>query len=304
MYKNINLKVLYDLIEPLSEINNMIGLIDVKKKIIGQILYFVQGYHNMGKQCNACDNCELNITCMKNQSDMLHTVITGVPGTGKTILAKNIAKLYNKMGILESDKFVSVSRSDLIGRYLGETAIKTQQCIDKADGGVLFIDEAYSLGNSGNKDIYSKECIDTLTKNLSEKRTFICIIAGYKKSLDDCFFNHNEGLSRRFAFRYDLETYKYVELYKIFEQKINLGGFKISATDFNNEILNLFKRHEQTFVYGGGDMETLFLKTKLTHSRNINITQNDKYIISYNDINEGIQDMILHRDKHHPSYIM
>ena len=112
---------------------------------------------------------------------MLHCVIEGPPGVGKTEVAKILGQIYRKMGILTSDKFKSVKRSHLIGGYLGQTAIKTQKVLDECNGGVLFIDEAYSLGNSEGKDSYSKECIDTLTAHLSEnKQNFICIIAGYK----------------------------------------------------------------------------------------------------------------------------
>jgi flagellar biosynthesis GTPase FlhF len=294
MFYNINLKILFDLIDPLTEIKNMIGLTEIKNKIIDQILYFLQGYHNKGKKCDKCDNCKENITCMKNQDDMLHTVITGAPGVGKTMLAKKLGMLYKKIGILATDKFNIVSRSDLIGKYLGETAIKTQQAIDNADGGVLFIDEAYSLGNTGHKDSFSKECIDTLTKNLSEKKTFICIIAGYKEALNDCLFKHNEGLSRRFTFRYELESYKWRELKQIFESKIKQDGFELKC---NDEIDLLFRKNVEKFTNNGGDMETLYIKSKLSHCRNIIMDKDNQFALTYDDIKNGMDDLIATREK-------
>lgn len=289
MFYNINLRVLHGLTESLNDINNIIGMKNVKDKLVDQILYFLQGYHNKGKKCLECIDCDFGITCMKNQSDMLHTAITGPPGVGKTMLAKHLAILYNKMGILKTNKFKIVSRSDLVGKYLGETAMKTQSVIDEADGGVLFIDEAYSLGNTGERDFYSKECIDTLTKNLSEKKTFICIIAGYKESLEKCFFSHNEGLSRRFTFRYDLEKYSWDELKKIFEIKVKQENFSIK---YNAEIDEMFRNNEKYFINNGGDMETLYLKTKMAHCRNILIKPEEQFILNTDDVKKGIQDLI------------
>ena len=100
----------------------------------------------------------------------------------------------NKRNIYGENKyeFKIVKRSDLIGKYLGHTAAKTQKVIDSCKGGVLFIDEAYSLGNPEGRDSFSKECIDTINQNLTEnKANLLCIIAGYKDALDKCFFAYN-----------------------------------------------------------------------------------------------------------------
>ena len=121
------------------------------------------------------------------------------------------------------DEFIFriVKRADLIGKYLGHTAAKTQEVIDSCKGGVLFIDEAYSLGNAEGRDSFSKECIDTLNQNLSEnKNNLLCIIAGYKESLEKCFFSYNEGLNRRFSFRYNIEPYSAEQLRDIFLCKL------------------------------------------------------------------------------------
>src|SRR4029078_8344221 len=126
------------------------------------------------------------------------------------------SKVYKEMGVLSKGHFTLVTRSDLIAKYLGQTAIKTQEVINNCEGGVMFIDEAYALGHSEGRDSFSKECLDTLNQNLSEKRDFLCIIAGYKDALEKCFFSMNDGLARRFNFRYDIESYTPEELMEIF----------------------------------------------------------------------------------------
>ena len=131
------MKCLNRMVEPLEGLNKMIGMHLVKKNIVDHILFFLQKLDN-------------------GLNNMLHTVIQGPPGTGKTELGKILSKIYLAMGILKNDIFRVVKRADLIGKYLGHTAQKTQKVIDSCKGGVMFIDEAYSLGNSEGRDIYSK----------------------------------------------------------------------------------------------------------------------------------------------------
>ena len=308
-YDGINLRILCNLVAPLSELNSMIGLSTVKIHMVDQILFFIRGYQSKGK-CGKCIDCSFDLPCPKNQKDMLHTVISGPPGTGKTELGKILGKIYKGMGILSNDKFKSVGRSDLIAGYLGQTATKTQKVIDNCSGGVLFIDEAYSLGNEELRDSFSKECIDTLNQNLSERRDFLCIIAGYKKQLEKCFFAYNDGLRRRFTFRYDLIPYKWNELKQIFELKVKLGEFKmcyLKESDDSNEMLelkdkenkqieDLFKKNKKFFPNNGGDIETLFLNCKIVHSRTITNKIDDKFILSVDDITKGIEKFVLNRD--------
>lgn len=202
-YNGLNLRVLCNLIKPLTDLKNMIGLSDVKTKIVDQILYFVQNYNDTG--CGKCVDCRYHLPCMKGHEDMLHTVITGGPGVGKSELAKIIGRIYKEMGILSKGTFKEVTRADLIGEYLGQTTQKTKSVIDGVSGGVLFIDEVYSLGHKEDtRDFYGKECVDTLNYSLSTNRDLLCIVAGYEKDIESCFFKYNDGLKRRFPFRYDL----------------------------------------------------------------------------------------------------
>ena len=116
------------------------------------------------------------------------------PGTGKTEIAKIMGELFSNLGILKNKKFKKVTRSDLIAGYLGQTALKTRDVIKESLGGVLFIDEAYALGNQEKRDSFAKECIDTLCEALSDhKDNLMVIIAGYENDLNKCFFSYNKG---------------------------------------------------------------------------------------------------------------
>lgn len=292
-YNAIDLRILCNLVPSLTNLSNMIGFTDPKNQIVDQIMYFLHGFHS--SKCNKCIECIYGVACSKKQDDMMHTVITGVPGIGKTQFGKILAEIYREMGFLSNSTFKIATRADLIGEYMGKTAIKTQKVIDSVYGGVLFIDEAYSLASSEKIDSYSKECIDTINQNLTERRDFVCIIAGYKNALDECFFRVNEGLRRRFTFRYDLKPYTWQELYQIFELKVKDGEWDIDSKS-KDAITKLFECNGKYFINYGGDMETLFLKAKIAHSRQCNLDQDNKRYLDINDIDMGIKQLIQDRD--------
>lgn len=278
---NLNLYKLNKLVEPLEEINNMVGLEGVKNNLFDQIIYYLQGLDD------------------KN-TDMLHTVIQGPPGVGKTKLCNILAKVYKGFGFLKNSKVVSVKRDDLIAGYLGQTAIKTRKKIEEALGGVLFIDEAYSLGSEDGKDSFSKEAIDLLTSYLSEHpHDLICIIAGYKESLEKCFFNQNEGLKRRFTQVFTIDGYNYEELKDIFCCIVKDNGWVI-----NNDIsVDFFKDKKDYFLYNGGDMLNLFACCKKAHSKRLLLIAEDenklldsKKIINMEDIKNGFEIFINNPD--------
>lgn len=247
----INLETLAKLVKPLTKLQSMIGLDKVKSAIVDMILYYLQQFE-------------------KKNNNMLHTMIEGPPGVGKTQLGKILAEIYAGLGVIPSSKFKLVKRSDLVGEYLGHTAPKVQKLIDEADGGILFIDEAYALGNKDKKDSFSKEAIDTINQNLSEKkRKFICIIAGYPDELEECFFSYNPGLKRRFPFKFNIEGYKPEELKHIFVKKVNDLKWNICKDVDPKELTELFAKNKDKFPYYGGDIENYLLNCKMVHAKRV-----------------------------------
>jgi SpoVK/Ycf46/Vps4 family AAA+-type ATPase len=270
---NINMKALHDIKEPLEELNNMIGMKDLKNNIVDQILYFIQDLHKS----------------TKSEGDFMHTVIYGPPGTGKTEIAKIMGKIYSKVGILSKGTFKKVTRSDLVAGYLGQTALKTREVIKEAIGGVLFIDEAYSLGNSEQRDSFSKECIDTLCEALSDnKENLMVIIAGYEKELKNCFFNYNQGLDSRFVWRFKTDDYCAEDLYNIFLKKVKEIGWDV---DENSKInVDWFKKNKDYLKFYGRDIETILTKTKIAHSRRVFCkSENEKKKIILKDLDKGFE---------------
>ena len=270
---NINMKALHDIKAPLLELKNMIGMKDLKSNIVDQILYFVQELHKN----------------KDNNSDFMHTVIYGPPGTGKTEIAKIMGKIYSKIGILKKGTFKKVTRSDLIAGYLGQTALKTKDVINECLGGVLFIDEAYALGNSEKRDSFSKECIDTLCEALSDnKENLMVIIAGYENELNDCFFNYNQGLDSRFVWRFKTDEYKADDLFKIFIKKVSDIGWTLHEESKIN--VEWFKKNIDYFKFYGRDIETFLSKSKIAHSRRVFCkSEDEKRKLTVNDLDKGLE---------------
>lgn len=188
--------------ELLDELNALVGLEKVKNKVHDLIVY--QKVQKMRR--------EKNLHSAKNT---LHLAFTGNPGTGKTTVARIVGRIYKKIGLLSKGHFVEVSRTDLIAGYQGQTALKVKKVIEQAKGGVLFIDEAYSITENDNSDSYGRECLTELTKALEDYREdLVVIVAGYTQPMKK-FFESNPGLKSRFNTFIEFDDYNSDELDKI-----------------------------------------------------------------------------------------
>ena len=279
---NINIDALHKIKIPLNELQNMIGMKDLKENIVDQIIFYIQNLHTLKSDIKG--------------NDFMHTVIYGPPGTGKTEIAKIIGSIFSKMGVLSKGSFKKVTRADLIAGYLGQTALKTRDVVNEALGGVLFIDEAYALGNEEKRDSFSKECIDTLCESLSEhKDNLMVIIAGYETDLNNCFFNYNQGLNSRFTWRFKIDEYTGDDLYKIFLKKVKDSGWSLAEDSKINT--KWFEKNKGHFKFYGRDIETLFAKTKIAHSRRVFcLDQSVKKFLILKDLDKGLETYLRNED--------
>lgn len=273
---NGDLEALTDCIVPLQKLNDLVGMETIKRNVVDQILFYTQGL---------------------NTNEMMHTCLTGPPGVGKTTLGKILAELYCSLGFLETNNFHLVTKADLVAGYVGQTAIKTKKVLKNSLGGVLFIDEAYSIGagtSADDPDTFGKECVDTINQFLSENtENFIMIVAGYREDLERSFFGLNKGMSRRFPWNYDIEKYDNKDLKRIFIHQVNTNNWKLDENIKLNDyslLTEIFETNKEHFTQNAGDTLILFDKIKISHSRRV-FGQRKKFkkIIDISDIKLGME---------------
>jgi SpoVK/Ycf46/Vps4 family AAA+-type ATPase len=263
----IKLYKLIDILESLEKLNNLVGLTTLKDQILEQLLYFVQGNYD---------------------EIMLHTVIEGPPGTGKTTVANIMSEIYSGIGILKKNKCTVVKRDDLIGQYLGETTLKTMETLNYCKNGVMLIDEAYSLGSVDNRDSFAKEAIDCINQFLTENvNSLICIIAGYKEELNMCFFSQNKGLRRRFPWTFTIENFSKEELAQIFIDKVNNSDYyELDESLDKNYLMSKIKL--EYFFGNAGDIDNIISRAKIINSR-LNFCKDNDYILTKVIIDEAFE---------------
>ena len=203
-----------DMKDLLAELDGYIGLQTVKEEVHNLI--------NMASVYQLRRQHDLPTTDMS-----LHLVFTGNPGTGKTMMARMMARIYRSLDILSRGQLVEVDRSGLVAGYVGQTAIKTQKVIEKAMGGVLFIDEAYALNGRSEND-FGQEAIDTILKAMEDHRDdLVVIVAGYT-DLMDRFIHSNPGLESRFNRFLLFDDYTTDEMVEIFRMQCKKGCYQLT----------------------------------------------------------------------------
>jgi SpoVK/Ycf46/Vps4 family AAA+-type ATPase len=271
---NNKFKRLFDLIPSVNKISSLIGMKELKTKTLEII---TNNLHN------------------GDGDQMKNIMLMGPPGVGKTMSAKLLGELFHDLGITKNDSFIFLKRHDLIGKYCGHTAIKTNEALMNGKGGVIFIDEVYSLGNKDQKDVFTGECINTINQFMSENSDTIIFVAGYEKEIKECFLSYNPGLERRFPIVIRLGGYTWQELKEIFIMKVAGEEWKIEKSVNLNDF---FASHHNCFKFYGGDMDILFRNCKYQASmRNLRESLNldsDK-IIKDEDIVAAFTDFMVVR---------
>ncbi len=222
---------------------------DLKKELAGYI-----GLESIKKEVNNLINM-VTVHNMRKQHGLptvdmsLHMVFSGNPGTGKTMIARLMARIYKSLGILSKGQLVEVDRSGLVAGYVGQTATKTSEVIQKALGGVLFIDEAYSLNSSSEND-FGQEAIDTLLKAMEDNRDdLVVIVAGYD-GLMERFIQSNPGLESRFNRYLHFDDYTMDEMLAIFEMQCKKGCYEL-AEDAKDNLRELIEQENTNSVSFG-----------------------------------------------------
>ena len=245
--------------EIFSELNSLVGLQDVKKVL---------------KELADLIELKTKAKDLKIKDVNLHMVFLGNPGTGKTTVARIVAEILYNLKYTKQNKLIEVTSKDLVGEYVGQTAPKTNVVIQKALGGVLFIDEAYSLASGhGQGNSYNEEAIATLIQAMENNRdNLVVIFAGYTKEMQ-YFLNANSGIVSRIGYILEFEDYTEKELLKIFEGMVKKAGFKITDEALD-EVLKIIKEYKNTKNFGNARfVRNLYEKTVIKHASN---TKNKK----------------------------
>ncbi|MBP2627678.1 MAG: spoVK [Firmicutes bacterium] len=228
--------------DTLHELDHLIGLSEVKK-IVREIYAFIE-IQRRRQQEN-----------LNTEPLVLHMIFKGNPGTGKTTVARIMSKFFCEIGVLTRGHLIEVERADLVGEYIGHTAQKTREQLKKAYGGILFIDEAYSLARGGEKD-FGKESIDVLVKAMEDhKNDLILILAGYQKEMVG-FLETNPGLHSRFPIHIDFPDYSQQELLHIAEQMFRARQYSLSA-ETRSALLKLLLSHQSSVHENFGNARTV-----------------------------------------------
>jgi energy-coupling factor transporter ATP-binding protein EcfA2 len=254
-----------DMYDTVKKLDNMVGMKNIKESMVDHIIDLTQ--KNDSK---------------KDSKVLEHVIITGPPGHGKTTVAHILTELFFHMGKLKENKVIIGNNTNMIGKYLWFSSRMTRAKVEEALGGCLLIDEAYQIGANDNiNSAHAQECVDTLNACLSEYAgKFLCILVGYKNTLDHTLFSLNHGLRRRFTWTYEVKPLEDTELCELFYKTLGDTGKETKQVTIVTP--QWFHKNKSHFKFAGGSIITFIDKIKKAHSRRVhgiaeknNITDDD-----------------------------
>ena len=251
--------------EIFKDLNELVGLDNVKT-MLNDLVSLMEFRKKTDKE-------------LKIKDTNLHMVFLGNPGTGKTTVARMVANILYNLNYIDQNKLIEVSAKDLVGQYVGQTAPKTMSVIEKALGGVLFIDEAYSLATKpGSSTTFNEECVATLIQAMENYRdNLVVIFAGYKKEMDG-FLRSNSGIVSRIGYTMDFKDYTTDELIQIFRSMFEKAGFILDESAIE-EVRGIIEKYRGTEGFGNARfVRNLYEKAVIEHATNTS-EETDKVIL-------------------------
>lgn len=268
-----------------NELNQLVGLNKVKTKVNDLIVF--QKVQQLRKA--------QGLSVSKNT---LHLAFTGNPGTGKTTVARIVGRIYKQIGLLSKGHFIEVSRTDLIAGYQGQTAHKVKEVIERAKGGVLFIDEAYSITENDHSDSYGRECLTELTKALEDYRDdLVVIVAGYTEPMQK-FFESNPGLKSRFNTFIEFDDYDAHELLEILLCMCKKNDYDLSsdAIDILKQYFNKSIKEANGQFANGRFVRNLFDELVMNHAKRV-VNLVNPSVLTLKEINEIDVKLIINNEQ-------
>lgn len=265
--------------EIFEELNSLVGLKKVKE-VLNDLVSLIE-LKNKSKG-------SLNI-----KDTNLHMVFLGNPGTGKTTVARIIARILYNLKYIKKDKLIEVSSKDLVAEYVGQTAPKTMEVVKRAMGGVLFVDEAYSLASgNGTSNGYNEEAVATLIQAMENYRdNLVVIFAGYTKEMQN-FLNLNSGIVSRIGYTLEFDDYSTEELIQIFESMIKKAGFNVTKKAIL-KVESIIEEYKDTKNFGNARfIRNLYEKSVIKHAANTKGVKNKKIIKTIDEDDISVENLL------------